>query len=200
MRKSSVTSRSSFPSGASLVPDDLLRLLLAGLARGPCPCTPCVVPSRCLRKYSWPLPRRAEQVRAPDEQVARPVVRIVRVVAGELQLAGLQRLRRRSPSAPGRRLRPAWRRRAGSPAAAAPTAASPCARRARCSRSARRPTGRPARSATGSPTRRASRSATGRCARRRTRSSSSAAAAGPSRAPKASGSQPVCGRSFSCPT
>ena len=38
------------------------------------------------------LAGRAEQVGAPDEHVARPVLRIVRVLAGQLQLAGLQRL------------------------------------------------------------------------------------------------------------
>src|SRR4051794_33447753 len=63
MRKSSVTSRSSLPVGASsrhvtssgFCPPNPPKSL---------PCTPCVVPSRCLRKYSWPLPlepRRLER-------------------------------------------------------------------------------------------------------------------------------------------
>ena len=38
------------------------------------------------------LARRAQQIGAPDEHVARPVSRIVRVVARQLELAGLQRL------------------------------------------------------------------------------------------------------------
>ena len=40
-----------------------------------------------------PLARGAEQVGAPDEKIARPVLRIVRVVAGELELARFQSLR-----------------------------------------------------------------------------------------------------------
>src|SRR3989475_388982 len=77
MRKSSVTSRSSLPSGALSC-----QRTSCGLAEWPAPgrpkpaapweearsasggscsprsfpCTPWVVPSRCLRKYSWPLP------------------------------------------------------------------------------------------------------------------------------------------------
>src|SRR5512140_3564102 len=55
IRKSSVTKRSSFPSGASSC-----HFTSTGFFR-PCsprslPMTPCLVPSRCLRKYSWPLP------------------------------------------------------------------------------------------------------------------------------------------------
>ena len=38
------------------------------------------------------LAGRAEQVGAPDEQIARPVLRIVGILAGELQLARFQRL------------------------------------------------------------------------------------------------------------
>ena len=45
-----------------------------------------------LEEILVPLARRAQQVRAPDEQVARPVLRIVRVLAGHLQLAGFQLL------------------------------------------------------------------------------------------------------------
>ena len=63
MRKSRVTRRSSLPSGALSCqststgrrPPDSPRSL---------PCTPCLVPSRCLRKYSCPLPldpRRLER-------------------------------------------------------------------------------------------------------------------------------------------
>src|SRR5215469_18820786 len=55
MRKSSVTSRSSLPRGASSC-----HVISSG--RGwpdlttSSPCTPLVVPSRCFRKYSCPLP------------------------------------------------------------------------------------------------------------------------------------------------
>src|SRR5450755_782279 len=78
MRKSSVTSRSSLPSGALSC-----QTTSVGLASRPAPgrpklgvppvgearsasggfssprslpCTPLLVPSKCLRKYSWPLP------------------------------------------------------------------------------------------------------------------------------------------------
>ena len=54
MRKSSVTSRSSLPSGRLLVPHHLGRLRVVGPRS--LPCTPFSVPSRCLQKYSWPLP------------------------------------------------------------------------------------------------------------------------------------------------
>ena len=85
-----------------VVPDDLGRLLPAVLAevlahdamRGA---------EQVLEEILVALAGRAEQVRAPDEQVARPVLRIVRVLAGELQLARLQSARRRSPSPPCRR-------------------------------------------------------------------------------------------------
>ena len=119
-----------------VVPDDLAWLLRAHLAE--------LLALHAVRRAEQVLEEilvalagRAEQVGAPHEHVARPVLRVVRVVAGQLQLAGLQRARRRSPSAslPGGRgllgdRRADWFR------AAAPTAASPCARRARCSRSA----------------------------------------------------------------
>ena len=53
MRKSSVTNRSSLPSG----PGYAIRPLGLGIVGTQVlPCTPWVVPSRCLRKYSWPLP------------------------------------------------------------------------------------------------------------------------------------------------
>src|SRR3990167_2881295 len=54
MRKSSVTSRSSLPSGA--LSCHLTSCGLASSEPRSLPCTPLVVPSRCLRKYSWPLP------------------------------------------------------------------------------------------------------------------------------------------------
>src|SRR5690606_39593531 len=45
-----------------------------------------------LEEIFVPLAAGAQHVRAPEEHVARPVPRIVRVVAGELDLAGLQLL------------------------------------------------------------------------------------------------------------
>ena len=54
MRKSSVTTRSSLPSGA--LSCQTTSGGLASSAPRSLPCTPCEVPSRCLRKYSWPLP------------------------------------------------------------------------------------------------------------------------------------------------
>ena len=82
-----------------VVPGDLLRLLAAGLAeilalhamRGA---------EQVLEEIFVALAGRAEQVGAPDEHVARPVVRIVRILAGHLQFAGLQRLARHSPWLP----------------------------------------------------------------------------------------------------
>src|ERR1039458_5754952 len=63
MRKSSVTSRSSFPSGASSRQTTSVGFFLPSCPRS-LPITPCLVPSRCLRKYSCPLPdapRRLER-------------------------------------------------------------------------------------------------------------------------------------------
>ena len=90
MRKSSVTSRSSFPSGASSCQTTSDRLLLAGLAqilaldavRGA---------EQMLQEILVALAAGAQDVGAPDEQIARPVDRIVGILAGELELAGLER-------------------------------------------------------------------------------------------------------------
>ena len=92
MRKSSVTSRSSFPSGGFVMPFHLGWLALAVFAevlaqdavRGA---------EQMLEEIFVALARRAKQVGAPDEQVARPVDRVVRIVAGKLELAGFQRVR-----------------------------------------------------------------------------------------------------------
>ncbi|MNC85668.1 hypothetical protein D3C83_12790 [compost metagenome] len=54
MRKSSVTRRSSLPSGA--LSCHTTSCGLASSAPRSLPCTPWLVPSRCLRKYSCPLP------------------------------------------------------------------------------------------------------------------------------------------------
>ena len=75
-----------------VVPDDFLRLDLAGLAqilalhamRGA---------EQVLEEIFVALARGAEQVRAPHEHVARPIVGMVRVFAGHLQFARLERLR-----------------------------------------------------------------------------------------------------------
>src|ERR1700741_2752547 len=55
MRKASVTKRSSLPSGASSRHATSLGFLAPTSPRS-LPITPCGVPSRCLRKYSCPLP------------------------------------------------------------------------------------------------------------------------------------------------
>src|ERR1700674_5242992 len=55
MRKSRVTSRSSFPSGASSRQTTSVGFC-APSSPSCLPITPCEVPSRCLRKYSCPLP------------------------------------------------------------------------------------------------------------------------------------------------
>ena len=104
MRKSSVTSRSSFPSGASSCQTTSLGFFLPSSPRS-LPMHAVLGAEQVLEEILVALARRAEQVRAPDEQVARPVVRIVGIVAGQLQLARLQRWRRRNPWPPGRRRR-----------------------------------------------------------------------------------------------
>ena len=81
-----------------VVPDDIARLLRAHLAqllahhamRGA---------EQVLEEILVALAGGAQQVGAPHEHVARPVLRVVGVMAGELELAGLERPRRRSPSA-----------------------------------------------------------------------------------------------------
>ena len=91
MRKSSVTSRSSFPSGASSCHTTSDRLLLAVLAE--------ILAHHAVLRAEQMLEEilvafagRAQQIGAPDEKIARPVFRIVGIVAGQLQLAGLQSL------------------------------------------------------------------------------------------------------------
>ena len=91
MRKSSVTSRSSFPSGASSCQTTssgfcaaVLAQILAHARRAGA--------EQVLEEVLVALAGGAEQVRAPDEHVARQVLRVVRVLAGHLQRAGLQLL------------------------------------------------------------------------------------------------------------
>ena len=86
-----MTRRSSFPSGACVVPLDLDRLLLAVLAEVLAHHA-VLGAEQMLEEIFVALAGRAEEVGAPDEQVARPVFRIVGIVAGQLQVARLQRL------------------------------------------------------------------------------------------------------------
>ena len=91
-RSCSCGSRASPAGRACLRAPCRARRLRCGLASSlprSLPCTPLLVPSRCLRKYSWPLPLGAQDVGAPDEHVARPVVRVVGVGAAHLQRAVL---------------------------------------------------------------------------------------------------------------
>src|SRR6266849_347861 len=55
IRKSSVTRRSSFPSGACSCHLTSIGFFLPSSPRS-LPITPCLVPSKCFRKYSCPLP------------------------------------------------------------------------------------------------------------------------------------------------
>ena len=75
MRKSSVTSRSSFPSGASSCQTTSFGFFA--------PVSPRSLPMHAVRRAEQvleeilvPLAGGAEQVRAPDEHVARPVLRM----------------------------------------------------------------------------------------------------------------------------
>ncbi len=92
MRKSSVTSRSSLPSGALSCQTTSVGL---GLLRAEVLALHAVAGAeQVLEEVLVALAARAEQVGAPDEQVARPVVRVVRVGAAHLQRAVLERLDR----------------------------------------------------------------------------------------------------------
>ena len=200
MRKSRVTSRSSLPSGASscqatscgfspaLDAEILAQHAVAGA-------------EQVLEEILVPLARRAEQVGAPDEQVARPVRGIVRVVAGHLELARASAPRPRSPSASmPRRLgacrdgRAGWlelrRRRQPAHAFGAHVVVDQRCRPVAVRRRRRQDfldVERLVAPLVG--VRVEERGARSCCRGGRLQSS-----------PKASGSQPVCGRSFSCPT
>ena len=76
IRKSAERSRSSLPSGASSLHTTSDGLGAAGFSL---PMTFEWVPSRCLRKYSLPF-AEAHEVRAPEHQRARPVLRGVDVL------------------------------------------------------------------------------------------------------------------------
>ena len=201
MRKSSVTSRSSFPSGASSCQTTSFGFFLPSSPRS-LPMHAVRGAEQVLQEILVALAGRAEQVRAPDEHVARPVLRIVRDPRRTASARRTSAPWRHSPSAsmPGRRgvLRRSSsglvlqlrRRRQPAHALGAHVVvdqrAVPRARRRGRRQDLRR--------------HRASRSATGRCGRRSTTSSSSGAAGGPSRARRRAAASRLCGRSFSWPT
>ena len=72
-----------------ITPDDLLRLLAAHLAEV-LALQPVARAEEMPQEIFVALARRAEQVRAPDEQIAREILRIVRILAGHRDRAGLQ--------------------------------------------------------------------------------------------------------------
>ncbi len=85
-----MTSRSSLPSGACSCHFDFGRL---GLVLAEVLALHAVFGAQqVLAEVLVALAARAEQVAAPDEEVARPVLRRVRVLAAHLQAAVLQRL------------------------------------------------------------------------------------------------------------
>ena len=88
-RKSRVSSRSSFPSGASSCQSTSCGRWAspASVAR-----KRAVGAEQVLEEVLVALARRAQQVRAPDRQDAREVLRRVRVLGGEAQVAALQLL------------------------------------------------------------------------------------------------------------
>ena len=198
MRKSSVTSRSSLPSGA--LSCQTTSAGLASSAPRSLPCTPWLVPSRCLRKYSWPLPLEPSRLERQTNRLRGQLCRVVRVFAAHLQRAVLQRLDRVVLRVHAGGLRVAHHlHRVGLQLRRA-RAASPCARRARCSRSCCRRTASCRPAARGPLPRPASRSATGRCARRRSWCCSSGAAGGSSRARRPAPSSRSAGAAFPGPT
>ena len=111
MRKSIVVSRSSLPLRRLVAPDDLGRPQLrrrllgahAGIRRA----------EQVLEEVLVALARGAEQVRPPDGQHAREVLRRVGVLAGEAQPALAQLARRRARPGRARPARPRRRGRAG---------------------------------------------------------------------------------------
>ena len=113
-----------------VMPDDVLGLLLAGLAQilalhamGGA--------EQMLEEIFVALAARTQKVGAPDEEIARPVLRIVRIVAGHLQAAGFDLVAHIVLGILAGRLGGAGDIQRIVLQAAAPTAASPCARRAR---------------------------------------------------------------------
>ena len=100
MRKSSVTSRSSFPSGASSCQTTSFGFLRAGLAQVLAHARRAMVPSRCLRKYSWPLPEEPSRLERHTNMLRGQLLGIVRVLAGQLAARRISAPWRHSPSPP----------------------------------------------------------------------------------------------------
>ena len=176
IRKSSDSSRSSLPSGASSRQRTSPRPLLGpgvSVAR-----SDASVPSRWRRKYSLPLRRGAEQVGPPHGEHPRPVLRRVGVLAGEPEPALAQRLDHvRRPGRPGRPPAPRRPGRAGCGRTSGWSASSPAGPTGpagrRCAAPANAPRAQRGGERAGVV---ACRSATGRCAGTSTRCRSSAGA------------------------
>ncbi len=153
-----------------VVPRDLAAGFRGLLRRDPCPARRCVVPSRCLRKYSCPLPDEPSRLERQTNRLRGQFAGSSGSWQDKLQLARAQSPARHTPSAPAR---PPWRaaamvsgfclqlRRRGQPAHAL---GAHVVVDQRCRSNRRR-----APWARGSPRRRASRNATGRCGHRRRR-------------------------------
>ena len=71
------------------MPDHILRLDVAGLPQV-FALHPVGGAEQMLEEVFVALTRRTKQIRAPDKHVAREVLGVIRIVAGELQFAGFQ--------------------------------------------------------------------------------------------------------------
>ncbi len=69
--------------GRLVVPDDLVGL--ASSSPRSLPCTPFSVPSRCLQKYSWPLPLEPSRLERQTNRLRGQFCGCVRVFAAHLQ-------------------------------------------------------------------------------------------------------------------
>ena len=148
IRKSIVTMRSSLPSGA-LSRQVTSSGLTSPMAPRSLPSTPFLAPSRCLRKYSWPLPLAPSRF---ERQTNRLRGKFFGLSGSSHDMRSAPDFRPSTAKAIGSlpACRPPGRPRAGWSRAAARSAASPCARRARCSRSGCRSTSPGRRAARGS--------------------------------------------------
>ena len=72
-----------------IMPDHILRLDVAGLPQV-FALHPVGGAEQMLEEVFVALTRRTKQIRAPDKHVAREVLGVIRIVAGELQFAGFQ--------------------------------------------------------------------------------------------------------------
>ena len=82
-----------------VVPDDFRSASSCRPRRDPCPCTPCLVPSRCLRKYSWPLPDAPSRLERQTNRLRGQFFGLSGSSQENLQFARLQATWRHSPSA-----------------------------------------------------------------------------------------------------